>query len=422
MPATLNTLPVELLLHISANIRTLRNVLRLASCSRRLYDILIPWAYRSIHLKESPRLASGVLRAVLLNPNLAQCVRELDVTLSDPVSFSPCEESGGSDRPMPLPIDPGLLERAVDDASYSTDEKTKWLGDLEKGKPDAYIGLLLVSLAGLKRLSLTSVGDEVYCHKILERASEGKKPFDETGPRFARLVEARVFDIGQSRYFTSNKLIPFLRFPALRSIYATAIFDNDEAWQQQESSNITHLNLTGQVCINGLHGLLPSCKYLKSFEYTHCYPGTQGSFEPKRLYNSLLEVKDTLERLSIKSYQRHQSDYALVGSFAAFTSLKYLEIGVEFLRSTDCHSKLHILLPRSLEALFIDRVNGDCLSWVLQELNTWIDDWAKYTPNFNHLEVDSSDTLTEAQHDEIMVHCQRWGDVLGDHATINWEI
>ncbi|EEP81297.1 predicted protein [Uncinocarpus reesii 1704] len=413
MGATLDTLPAELLMQVTSNVKARKDLINLSQGSRRLYDIITPQAYRSIHLQESPRLASGLLRAILLNSNLAHWIRDLDVCLSTPTSLNPWDEFIDPSKPKPVSIDSQVLERAVDNASNSEQEKAQWLSDLGQGKSDAYIGLLLVSLVSLEQLCIRTAGDEVYCQKVIERASMGEKSFGRTSPTFPRLVSARILDIGRSRYFTSNKFAAFLRLPSLRSINATAIFDDDSPWRGQENSTISHISLTGQVCVNGLHGFLTSCKNLKSFVYVHCYPGTEDSFGA---------AKDTLECLSFKSYQRRLNKYSFVGSFAGFKGLKQLEIRVHFLRSPEDEVTLYSLLPSSLQALYIDFVDYDSLDWVLRQIGIWAAIWRKCTPQLTRLTIACSSVFSEDQETNIRLLCEEWAEMTDGQLVADFTI
>ncbi|WEW60160.1 hypothetical protein PRK78_005645 [Emydomyces testavorans] len=424
MAVTLDTLPAELLLKVADNVEKRRDLFQLASCSRRSYDIVIPRAYRSFCLpKASAWHTSALLRAILLNPNLAQWVRELDICLLDYAPVSGLwDECSSAKKFVPVPIDAQLLERAVSSASHSEEEKDQWLTDLKKAKADAYVALMLVQLVGLQKLTIRTLGDGSHCHKIIERAAKGEKPFDKMDSRFPHLVEAKFLDLGHSRYFTSNKFIPLLHFRALRSITAFAIFDDDEPWSEQAPSDIENINLTGRVCVNGLQGLLQNCKNLKTFEYTHCYPGGPDTLDPKRLYSSLCTAKDTLVSVSIQSYQRRvdRLHCAFIGSFAEFKALTHLGLKVQYLHDVDGRSTVYTLLPRSLETLHLADANGKCFDWLLTQLESWAENWKEYTPNLKKVSLETSGTVSKYMNCVIVDYIQKWERGTGGQVGIVW--
>ncbi|KAI1959847.1 hypothetical protein LOZ58_004212 [Ophidiomyces ophidiicola] len=407
MTYSLQTIPAELFLSVVDYIPSLRDLLNLASCSRRCYDIATPRAYRSVFFSfGSLRAISGLLRTILLNPTIAEFVFSVDVLLAQ----NHPGESFLDDTNMPplFPIPHQFLERAVNVVSTSRKEKYQWLSALNSKNPDAYVALLLSPLVNLKTLILRPWGRGSYCFKILQRAAADD---NDLGHTFPRLQDLRLYDNGSTRLISSNMLASLVLLPALKHLEAWSLYDDEMEnidWAGLGRSHVTHIALTGAVCVNGLGKLLPSCRNLKVFDYTHCYPGDVASFDPHRLYESLHAVKDTLEILRFRSYQRQVNNRAFIGSFAGFTALKELEIGARFLHSLDMAVRLHTLFPVSLEKLKILSLSKDRVLWALQEIDFWLNGWLDSTPDLRKVVLGGSGFFTMSQCSMISHYMQKW--------------
>lgn len=430
MPVILNTFPAELLFHVANNIEKQQDLIQLASCSRRTYDIVVPLAYRSIYISRgSVRQASGVLRAILLNPNLSQWVREIHVKFLE-YSYLANQAIDPKEK-EPFPLDKQLLRDAVEKASHSEVEVTNWMVKLLAGDLDAYVALLLVPLSGLKRLHFNCL-DSGLMHTctVLERAGWGLKPFDSRTSAFPQLTEARFYDtegkyydhIRWSRGFASNRFVPFLRFSNMESIEATRVSDDDPPWVVHGKSNIQHLRLTGRICVNGLHDLLPNCRSLKTFKYEHCSPCDLPSFDPRPLYESLLATKHSLMYLSLTNYieDSYCSDNTFLGSFSMFTSLKQLQLAISFLRDPSDESLLiHTLLPHSLEYFVLADTDLSCAEWLIDQFDSWTPCWKKATPNLTVVHILSWPVDEEGELEEKLKHgIDRWTKEVGEGVNI----
>ncbi|MCJ1394118.1 hypothetical protein MMC18_006996 [Xylographa bjoerkii] len=150
MRAPLDTVANEIVLIIIQHVEDQWDLLSLASCSRRCYDLTLPVLYSCIAL-DAPNFINlrSLVQAVIRKPWLARHVRYLQIT---PWSTNVDEVEDPDDLVADCETD--LLRVAVKAASQNQKEEEEWLEAVTMGVGDAWVALLLVALVNVEERSI----------------------------------------------------------------------------------------------------------------------------------------------------------------------------------------------------------------------------------------------------------------------------
>lgn len=366
----LDDLPLEILQLITQHLNS-KDLSNLVCSSRRLCTVLQQSLYAEVifcgHHGES-REVKLFLYAVTRNPTLATYVRFLGLGEWDTYGVS-----GGHDG---VEFDSELVGKLVyERTEYSDEEKSQWLIDLERDICDAWVALLILQLKELRKINIIWPLGANYVLGMLRKVSLNKEPL------FCHLEEiyAAWWDSegGAPTYYMHS----FFKFPSVRKVGGymltepTKCEDEDEDEDEPQSeldflpprcSNITHIDLAQTNAGEGMLDWIQACKALKSFRIIHA--GGYVSyvdFCPRKLYESLVLQKLTLESVWLETDDIAHVDtaYDWMGTFVDFIALKTICATFPNLVGLNEGNipvrKLHDVLPRSLETLYLLQLEED---------------------------------------------------------------
>ncbi|KAJ5164838.1 uncharacterized protein N7500_006668 [Penicillium coprophilum] len=366
-----STLTAELLLSIASYLDSYTDTLRLASCCRTFYPLLLPKVFTSLDLIEhrSGHL-SHLVHTLALKPALAQEVRTLRIShgwrWTSGVRY---------EQEVILPVLKSVLG-PDDDLS-----RRDW--ELQSGEnDDAWTVLLLALLPNLKDLVLQVDAISKCTLEWMAMIAE------KESPGLTKLRHLTVVCSDVDGGLSSSHFLPILRLPSLQSFCGHMICDggsSDEEYLEDQEfdaasyvpdnvgySNITHIHLQSSCSRRGFANLIGASKSLKSFTLEHSENpnyADDGAMYASRYYPPLQRHRETLQTLTLtdertnkySAYTNYNYDY--VGSFAAFSALKELRLQIPHILDWDptwmnphevSNNRFSDVLPLSLESLILD--------------------------------------------------------------------
>ncbi|KAJ5206387.1 hypothetical protein N7491_002994 [Penicillium cf. griseofulvum] len=397
----LSTLPAELLLSIASYLDSHTDTLRLASCCRAFYPLLLPKVFTSLDMIEYRNgQLSHLVHTLALKPSLAQEVRTLRVSHGwRPTSGVRYEQE----------VILSLLKSTL--APYDTLSSWEWELQIE-GNNDAWTVLLLALLPNLEDLVL-EVHD--FSNYTLEW--------------MVRIAEKEISGLSKLRHFTvvcsdvdggidSLYLISILQLPSLLSVCGHMIFDDDGSYEGYAEdqrfdaasyvpdnvrySNVTHIHLKSSRSRRGFANLINAPKSLESFVFE--YSDNLNYADDKRMYASryyppLQRHRETLQTLTLtdeytNNYPGYQfNDYDYVGSFAGFSALKELWLQIPHILDWDSdvdktlRNRFSDVLPLSLERLILDGLKEEHTTELADAFKDLFLGGKYRCPNLTYLEV-----------------------------------
>ncbi|KAF9889770.1 hypothetical protein FE257_007076 [Aspergillus nanangensis] len=400
----LTTLPAELLLSIAGYFDSHTDIVRLASCCRAFYPLLLPKVFTSLDLIEHRNgHLSHLVHTLACRPELAQEVRTFRVFLG-------CRPTSGGryEQEVILPVLKSTLG--------PDDNLSVWDGELQdREHNDAWNVLLLALLPNLEELVLQVHEFSDYTLEWVARIAET----ESSGLSKLRHLTVVCSDLDDG--LSSSHFLPILRLPSLRSFCGHMICDGssyDEEYAEDETfdaasyvpdnvrySNITHIHLNSSCSQRGFADLIGAPKSLKSFIFEHSYnPNyTDGdAMYASRYYPPLQRHRETLQSLTLTdectndyaAYQSHDYDY--VGSFARFSALKELRLQICHILDWDrgwsdlnktSRNKFKDILPISLERLILDDLETEHTTGLAEAFKGLLLGGKYRCPNLTYLEV-----------------------------------
>lgn len=392
----LSTLPAELLLSIASYLGSHMDTLRLASCCRALYRLLLPKVFTSLDLIEYCNgHLSHLVHTLALKPALAQEVRTFRVSHGwRPTSGVRYEQE------VILPVLKSTLG--------SDDNLSTWKWELQnRGNNDAWTVLLLALLPNLEDLVL-------QVHEFSNHTLEW----------MARIAEKESSSLSKLRHFTvvcsdidgglsSSHFLPILRLPSLRSFCGHMICDggsSDEEYTEDQTfdaasyvpdnvqySNITHIHLKSSCSRRGFANLIGAPKSLESFIFEHSdnpnYPDDEWMYA-SRYYPPLQRHRETLQTLTLID---ETNNYDYVGSFAGFSALKELRLQISHVLDWNrgdwsdlnetSRNRFSDVLPLSLESLILDGLETEHIAGLAEAFKDLLLGGKDRCPNLTYLEV-----------------------------------
>ncbi|KAE8391749.1 hypothetical protein BDV23DRAFT_152900 [Aspergillus alliaceus] len=379
----LSMLPAELLLSIASYLDSHTDTLRLASCCRAFYPLLLPKVFTSLDLIEQRNgHLSHLVHTLAFKPALAQEVRTFRVShgwrLTSGVRY---------EQEVILPV---LKSTLGPDDNLST-----WEWELQsRGNNDAWTVLLLALLPNLENLVLQVHEFSNYTLEWMVRIAEK----ESSGLSKLRHFTVVCSDVDGG--LSSSHFLPILRLPSLRSFCGHMICDggsSDEEYAEDQAfdaasyepdnvrySNVTHIHLKSSCSRRGFANLISAPKSLESFIFEHSdntnYPDDEGMYA-SRYYPPLQRHQETLQTLTLTeectnnyaAYQIHDYDY--VGSFAGFSALKELRLQISHILDWDrgwsdlnktSRNRFSDVLPLSLESLILDGLETEHITEIAE--------------------------------------------------------
>ncbi|KAF7159474.1 hypothetical protein CNMCM5623_004812 [Aspergillus felis] len=440
----MNKIPVDICLHIG-QFCTRHDLFQLVLVSKSFYALFIPQLYNHVRLPltrydesihcwyTTPPLNDLPVRrftqAIIENPSLAILIHSLDLY--------PDTLEGAKWRGRP-PLNELPEERFKASLfPYGTSKRKYWrkyqawrndLRDRPSQKPerlteDAWLGLLLLQLRNLQRLTIWLTEERsiyephwrltVYLDRVIHWARDPKLGI------LTRLTHLYVRDgpvnqgEGGEEAIPLDRIMPYLRIPSLRNLHVVNLSERPGRALLEKDLPLTHINVQGIHFHRGIYSsgesvpkLLSMCSRLQSFTWRsgltdidHAYPSTHDFMNPCSLYAPLRRSRETLRELSIALEGRPgdedtQQNVQLprprfLGSLSDFPVLETINMRLSNLMHF--HERTHVpithlweVLPRSLRILYI----RDCLvqssSMLCHELEALA---ARVSPGFPRLQT-----------------------------------
>ncbi|KAJ6079549.1 hypothetical protein N7467_009302 [Penicillium canescens] len=393
----LSTLPAELLLSIASYLDSHTDTLRLASCCRAFYPLLLPKVFTSLDLIEHRNgHLSHLVHTLASKPALAQEVR----TLCVPNCWRPT--SGVRyEQEVILPV---LKSALGPDGNLST-----WDWELQsRENNDAWTVLLLALLPNLEDLVLQVHDFSNYTLEWMARIAQ------KESAGLSKLKNFTVVCFYLDGGLSSSHFLPILRLPSLRSFCGHMICDggsSDEEYAEDEAfdaasyvpdnvrySNVTHIHLKSSCSRRGFADLIGAPKSLESFIFEHSDNPNYADDETiyaARYYPPLRRHRETLQTLALTD-EGTKHDYDYVGSFAGFSALKELRLqashildwnrGWSDLKKTS-RNRFSDVLPLSLESLILDGLEIEHTTGLAKAFKDLLLGGKYRCPNLTYLEV-----------------------------------
>ncbi|KAJ5757287.1 uncharacterized protein N7511_007469 [Penicillium nucicola] len=400
----LSKLPAELVLSITSGLGSHTDTLRLASCCRAFYQLLLPKVFTSLDLIEhrSSHL-SRLVHTLAFKSALAQEVRTLRVSHGwRPTSGMRYEQEA---------ILPVLRSTLGPNDNLST-----WDWELQtRDNNDAWTVLLLALLPNLEDLELHVYEVPNYTLEWMVRVAE------KQNPGLSKLRKFSVVCSGVDGGLRSSHFLPILRLPSLRNFCGHMICDSDssdEEYAEDQAfdvvsylpdnvrfSNITHLQLKSSCSRKGFADLIAAPKSLESFIFEHSddtnYADDEGMYA-SRYYPPLQRHWQTLQTLTLtdertNNYAAYQSlDYDYVGSLAGFAALKKLRLQISHILDWDqgwsdlnktSRNKFSDVFPLTLESLILDGLETEHTTEIAEAFKDLLLGEKDRCPNLTYLEV-----------------------------------
>ncbi|GLA31697.1 hypothetical protein M752DRAFT_39516 [Aspergillus phoenicis ATCC 13157] len=400
----LSKLPGELLLSIAGFLNNHTDTLRLASCCRAFYALLLPEVFTSLDLIEHRNgHLSHLVHTLASKPSLAEGVHTLRIACGwRPTSGVRYEQD---------------VSLEVLAAALGSDDKDKiatWTGELiNRERNDAWSVLLLALLPNLEDLVLQICEFSNYTLEWLAGNAQN-------GTSSRILSRLRILTVDCSDVdggLSSAHFLPIFRLPSLRSFYGHMICDGgstDEEYTEDQDfdaatympdkvgySNVTHIRLLSSCSRRGFADLIGAPKALESFIFKHAQNPSYADDEEmyaSRYYHPLRRHQATLRRLTLTHestdyysyYQSHDYDY--IGSFAGFIVLKELRLQVTQILDWDgldttSKNTPNDILPLSLERLILDGLEREHLTALAMAFEDLLSGGKYRCPSLTYVEV-----------------------------------
>jgi hypothetical protein len=293
------------------------------------------------------------------------------------------------------------LKKAIKASSVSKEEEEQWFMDLEQADDedeDPIMALLLPTLVKLEKLEhKMRTFDFKYCTRMMKRAWQREKPFDEN-PAFQHLMDVvHIFGDADKYGVHPNYISLFTLLPVIRSVFGHFLgsdYFDEETLDVYEglrptpaSSSLSHLELRDcRLIKEDLVRLLQVPKALKTFIYQ--VQNGHVSYCDVKLYqvrNAITPHEDFIENLwleGVSLYEDRERDEVmpLVRSFSNFKCLKILRIEMGYLLDSFENIKLDDnnfnptlrrdlidIFPQTLKTLEVIRCS-DLVQHALEEL------------------------------------------------------
>ncbi|KAL3456378.1 hypothetical protein BJX64DRAFT_270766 [Aspergillus heterothallicus] len=386
----LTDLPSEILLIISKSLPSTRDVLRFASCSHRLWDLLLPQAYSCITINSGCISSLSRLATLLIRkPLLASRVRCLHIC---PLTH-PCKHK------CKARYNPGSVDSILSKLRYTENEKEEWndsligYGDAKWDQEDAWWAMLWTMLPNIEELDVSWDYGTEYRERILKRMAPPHVQFN-LGLTLLRLREVTLSVSANdfATWISSEDALLFFRLPALETFSgyhiiepATNVDDDTDEESPTGFSAVTNIQLHSSNSLNGFIRLSRACAMLKSIVYHHsAITVSERLFDAPAFHKSVSHHKSTLHSISMNGNPGFGMGMGstFFGSLLDFTTLKNLSIPAMCILDWCQYENAplnHVfdVLPASLECLAIEDFHH-CLDKM--DLTKQLEDVLKATP------------------------------------------
>ncbi|KAJ5973208.1 hypothetical protein N7481_010418 [Penicillium waksmanii] len=221
----MDRMPQELLLligkHIQGSSDSQNTLYSLTLCCRHFHDVFQPMIYHSLSISSFSVGFARLIMRLWRRPDLASQVRRLEMCWSD---CSDCDQDS-ADKLSEDPEVVRFIEEALNEIFTPEEEDTRSIWeqhlDTEFLCAEAWLGLLLVRANQLQTIEFGHEHSELMSN-ILHKAANRQYPFHRAPP-FPYLEEVQACVAWGAAWIDSGFLTPFFYFPAIRTIYGSAI-------------------------------------------------------------------------------------------------------------------------------------------------------------------------------------------------------
>ncbi|KAL8965227.1 MAG: hypothetical protein Q9183_003962 [Haloplaca sp. 2 TL-2023] len=422
MPASLSSLPIELLVHIIQNLSNPGDLRALALCSSAFIELVIPRLYEYIRLEPPqdgahrvafPELYMLVIR-LIQNPFLAS--RILKITLADAWSNKDADLEVSEDDLATIRVKVEA-EARKSCKGWAEEDIQEYVTALEYGDEGALLALLFQVAINVEVVNVVLPRFLVLpcrCGHFYFRTFQGAvKPISPQEALSRPLHKLRIIANSSERTNTgyradegnsTDMLHLYMQLPSVREIYVQRLVSCDSVDNgstekpvleslEVNSSNVEHLEL--RICrLDAVQaqGLFGACRNLKTLVYDigqssefdfhkDGFQTTAVSFTGLR--DALLPTQHTLENLWIDFDKEHvfvfnMDDDGPITSLRTFTRLRNLKVGMSVLFGPINYDPIGLdppgpeeeeviisnlpnlaaVLPDNLETLYISHTEG----------------------------------------------------------------
>jgi hypothetical protein len=349
-----------------------RSLAKFALCSRRLNRIATPILYRNFKQtgeRGGEKRLPTFLHLLKEKPELGACVKSFTVS-----------EISKDDENMDMK---GFSRQDVqkcglgpDAVGFMESKKPNWLDNLEAGDWRAVVAFLLFLLPALEEIDITCSScypESGYIDAALAyAASQQLKPDAQHSLRHLMTVWMDYWDTEMG--MSINVLLPFCALPSVTAARINRAFEDDFQLPSPPPQchvldlHISHSNI-GPEAIGHILRCFPSLKVL--------HYGNAGSnvgyedFLPQYLGGAISHLHETLEELTVLSYENKtygDEETGPIGSLTEFKNLKRITTYYDCLLKPDpgdaVGQRLTNILPSSLERLAVSQCEPDILEHV----------------------------------------------------------
>ena len=403
MPASLNSLPPELLGHIAGYLGKSKWLFNLALCCRSTYDLVLPYLYRDIKLTrgmKEPYLRLRVLgERIFENPILASHVRSFTTDILWHVRSESGRVDENSDE---LARKTTLVRNAFSKYIVASTIEENW------------ITLLLPWLPHLERLDLhiPDTRDRDLYLKMFEKVVRREQPFD-TRPVFSSLrVIVNHHALGSFFGTWLDYLSTYIQLPSLQEYYGRNVTSPFSPPHQSLASlkpasvTLIHLELrNSRLAAKDFNNMMRSFQSLNTLVYHIGWTYSEYyTYSSAVLWKALKFVEHSLENLWV-DYEREDSaphwdfgsdDLTPINSLTGLKVLKNVRAGMFVFYNGIIFGETESdaadgdtinfaqLLPSSLETIFFTQTKGK-MRVLIRALENWLQQKEFTTPQLKRV-------------------------------------
>ncbi|KAI9662229.1 MAG: hypothetical protein M1821_008395 [Bathelium mastoideum] len=340
MPASIHSIPVEILSHIFGFIEDVKTLRNAAFSSRNFHKIAIPHLYSKLELQTSWNAPCKELRpltcVLLEKPDIARHIRHFAIRGASTSRFYSANNNN-------IEVEPQLRD-AITASAQNEEEKKLWMERAREADDiDCILSLALPAMRNLRILDLEIPELQGYVLRQLLRVGKDEHPYDKD-PTLQHLESFFISHRDEKYGMTSGDIVPALLLPGLKHLYLHRVGEYDKGDHAEElkeiskrASPITSIGMRNcKFSSSDMDSILKSCKALTSF----CYEMGVGPFcraSLPALRESLEFHKDTLQDLWLdfttfgSHWMNDVDDTRAMRSFANFSALKRVKIAMVYL-------------------------------------------------------------------------------------------
>lgn len=354
-------------------------------------------------------------RTVIANPMLASHTVSVSLPVwrawnrdSDP--WDEGSERYDDDRRYSLAqtrLDKKLFQQAIRDLALS--DKKFWRQAVRKDVDEVYAAILILILHNLRKLNMAIPLEPEVLERALDHATL-LRPTHTKIPSLQKLEKVSSRYRGNTSKGDMHHLIPFFRLPSIRKFTAGELLTSSKPWPHLPvQMTLEYLELQCHyVGPEVLGNILRGLGNLKTLKYTpnSFLPYEDHHFQPRRFGLALRNVAATIREIYIDT-SNSQGDGTLLGSFRSFKNLQHLSTDTEMLLGNALSTRLVDILPSSLQKLDMKHLPTRC-DHILSRLEDLVDAKANAFPSLRSIGVKILQSTSQTSaYQNLLVACRR---------------